>query len=481
MPYEHWPNGQVASAGPGLRCVAMNGPIDIVMLVYNRLDHLIATVESIEANTPEPYRLTIVDNASGADVRAWLGENRHRFHQIIPRATNEHLPAFQHGIEATTSNPFILTEPDLILPALEPSWLSRQLELMERHPDFGIIGMGLLPENRPSVLGPEVIAPEARVGDDLVEGNLGMWFQMIRREALLVPYELDAQACEAVREAGYRVGWTHTLRAYHLGWDDYKLHPGHLASKSPKLNKAYPHYREIELIGRPPKLAELANAAPVLAVTRRHGIPDASVLELAWNAPAVAASVKEAVAVEAPGELGESEAGAVVLMDPPAERAGAMLAEAFRVAADTVVALAPLTAFGGRLPADLAPAGWTGTEAPGPAEVPLALAHAADADPELADKLGYRTLEERDHWLAVFAAGAFGAGNRRLFIWRRSEPLSVPPAVSLDDTYLEVWKGEAPEVAAPPSLSFAGRVVRRLRHEYLRRRVRRAAQARAAA
>ena len=463
----------------------MNGPIDIVMLVYNRLDHLITTVESIEANTPEPYRLTVVDNASGADVRAWLGENRHRFHQIIPRATNEHLPAFQHGIEATTSNPFILTEPDLILPELEPSWLSRQLALMERHPDFGIIGMGLEPVNRPSVLGPEVIEPETRVGDDLVEGNLGMWFQMIRREALLVPYELDAQACQAVREAGYRVGWTHTLRAYHLGWDDYKLHPGHLASKSPKLNKAYPHYREIELIGRPPKLVELANAAPVLAATRANGIPDASVLELTWSAPAVAAAVKDAIGVDAPAPgplpVGAAAAGAVVLVDPPAELAGAALEDAFRIAADTVVALAPLTAFGGRLPVELAPAGWTGTEAAGPAEVPLALAHAADEDPELADRLGYRTLEERDHWLAVFAAGAFGAGNRRLFIWRRSEPLAVPPAVIHDPATLPVWKGEAPSVAPPPQLSFAGRVARRLRHEYLRRRVRRAAQARAAA
>jgi hypothetical protein len=454
----------------------MTGPIDIVMLTYNRLDHLVATIESIEANTPEPYRLTIVDNASGADVRSWLAENRHRFHQIIPRATNEHLPAFQHGIEATTSNPFILTEPDLILPRLQPSWLSRQLSLMEAHPDFGIIGMGLEPQNRPSVLGPEVIEPDAMVGEDLVEGNLGMWFQMIRREALLVPYELDAQACEAVRSAGFRVGWTRRLRAYHLGWDDYKLHPGHLASKSPQTNQAYPHYREIELIGRPPTLTELANAAPVVAVTRAAGIPDASILELSWSAPAVAAAVKGTVGVEAPAPgvlpLQAGAAGAVVLVDPPVSEASEALAEAFRVAADTVIALAPLTAFHGHLAADLAPEGWTGREAPGPAEVPLALAAAADADPQLADRLGYRTLEERDHWIAVFAAGAFGAGNRRLWIWRRSEPLAVPPAVVHDPTVLPVWHGEAPAVAAAPRMSFAGRVQRRVRRELLRRKVR---------
>jgi hypothetical protein len=455
--------------------MAMTGPIDIVMLTYNRLDHLVATVDALEARTREPYRLTIVDNASGADVRSWLAANRHRFHQIIPRATNEHLPAFQHGIESTTSDPYILCEPDLIAPELEGRcWLGRMLDLMDEHPDFGIIGMGLEPGNRPSVLGPEVIEPADRVGEHLVQGNLGMWFQMVRRGALRVRYELDAQACDAVRAAGFLVGWTDTMRAYHLGWDDYKLHPGHLASKSPKLNKAYPHYREIELIERPPTLTELANAGPVLALTRDAGIPDASVLELAWSAPAVAAAVTPAIGVEAPDSLplAEGSAGAVVLMDPPAETASEALAEAFRISAHTVVALAPLSAFGGSLPADLAPAGWTGDETAGPADVPLALAAAADADPALADRLGYRTLEEREHWLALFAAGAFGDGNRRLFVWRRDEPLEIPPAVVHDPATLPVWRGQAPEVAPPPKMTLAGRVQRRLRRELLHRKVR---------
>ena len=196
-------------------------------------------------------------------------------------------------------------------------------------------------------------------------------------------------------------------------------------------------------------------------------------LELAWSAPAVAAAAKGAIGVEAPTgplALEAGAAGAVVLLDPPADTEA--LAEAFRIAAHSVVALAPLAAFGGRLPADLAPAGWTGDEAAGPADVPLALAAAADADPELADKLGYKTLEEREHWLQLFAAGAFGDGNRRLFVWRRVEPLAIPPAVIHDPATLPVWKGEAPEVAPPPKMSFAGRVQRRLRREILHRRVR---------
>jgi hypothetical protein len=447
--------------------------IDIVLLTFNRLDYLVETVDALEARTREPYRLTIVDNASGADVRTWLAENRHRFHQIILRPANEHLPAFQHGIDATTSDPYILAEPDLIVPDLEPCWLGRLKGMLDAHPDFGIVGMGLDEGNRPSVLGPEVIDPATVVDDDLVEGNLGMWFQMIRRKALVVPYELDAQACEAVRSAGYRVGWARTLRAWHLGWDDYKRYPGHLASKNPKTNKAYSHYREIELIERPPTLTELATAGPIVAQTRAAGVPDAAVLELTWSGAAVAASLSPAVGVEAPAgiALEPGDAGAVVLVDPPAEQAGSLLTGAFRGAAALVVALAPISTFGGKLADDLAPEGWTGRELPGPATVPLALAAAADGDAGLQEHLGYRTLDEREQWLALFAAGAFGDGARRLWVWERSEPLAMPDSVRLDDA-LPRWVGRRPEVAQPPRRTLARRVRGRLERASLRRRVR---------
>jgi hypothetical protein len=460
----------------------MADPIDIVLLTFNRLDYLIATVDSLEARTTKPYRLTIVDNASGADVRQWLADNRHRFHQVILRPTNEHLPAFQHGIDATTSDPYVLAEPDLIVPDLQPCWLTRLHGHLEANPDFGLIGMGLEPVNRPSVLGPEVIDPAARHGEDVVEGNLGMWFQMLRRDALVVPYELDAQACEAIRNAGYRVGWTDTLRAYHLGWDDYKLHPGHLASKNPKVNRAYTHYKEIELIGRPPTLSELATAAPVLSATRQAGIPDASVLELAWQNPAVAAATKGPVALESPlvGDLGlaSGAAGAVALVDPPKAHARELLAQAFRIAADTVVVSASLETFGGELAPDLAADGWTGRELPGPAEVPMALAKAADADPELQQHLGYKTLDERENWLSLFAQAGFGNGPGRVWIWRRDEPLSVPAEVALAGCRATVWQPKPPAVEQPSGYSLVDRVRGKLYRMALKRRVR-AAQSRA--
>ena len=425
-------------------------PTDIIILTHNRLDHLIATVEALEERTPEAIRITIVDNASAPELRNWLAANRDRFHKVILRPTNEHVAAFQHGIDATTSDPYIVTDPDIVVPELEPSWLARLHDLMDRHPDFGLIGVGLDQVNRPPVLAPEEIDPASVIDGEIVEAGVGTVMQMIRRNALLTPYLTDWQTCTSVRRAGRRVGWAKDIRGLHLGWDDYRLHPAHLASK----HLSYGVYREMELLERPPSLSELALAAPAVAVTREHGIPDAAVLELTWSDPAVGAAVPAAVCLQRPDPgslpLDDDAAGAVVLIDPPAGHGAALVQEASRVASSLVVAIAALDAFEGLTASDLAPAGWTGHERPGPGDVPLALAQSADDDPAIAGRLGPATLQDREQWLRLFAQGAFGSGSRRLWVWRPEQPAAAPDAVRLDPSRVQPWQPTAAPVPAAP-------------------------------
>jgi hypothetical protein len=420
---------------------------DIIVLTHNRLDHLVATVEALEARTPEPFRITVVDNASGPDVRNWLAANRGRFARVILRPTNEHVSAFQHGIDATTSDPYVVTDPDIVVPDLEPSWLARLHDLMDRHPDFGLIGIGLDQGNRPAVLGPEEIDPAGVVDGEIVEAGVGTVMQMIRRDALVTPYRTDWRTCTDVQRAGWRVGWAHDVRGIHLGWDDHRLHPSHLAGK----HLRYGFYRELELIERPPTLTQLAVAAPAVELTRSEGVPDASVLELTWSAPAVGAALPVSTCVERPDPrelpFADAAAGALVLVDPPADSADALVAEAARVAASLVVAIAPLDSFAARTAQELAPAGWTGREAAGAGDVPLALAMAADADPDIAERVGPAALEDRERWLRLFAQGAFGSGARRLWIWTRDEPLQAPERVRYAADAVQPWR---PAPASPP-------------------------------
>ena len=144
----------------------------------------------------------------------------------------------------------------------------------------------------PELLAPLLAAiPERSVVDgEIVARPVGSVLTLIRRDALRSSYLTDWATCQSVARAGYRYGWMLDVRAVHLGWDDYKLHRGHLASKL-----VHGAYREVNLIERAPTLSELAMAGPVLAQTRAIGVPDAAVLELTWGEPAVAASAPTAV------------------------------------------------------------------------------------------------------------------------------------------------------------------------------------------
>jgi len=431
-------------------------PVDIVLLTYNRLDYLAQTVDALYERTPEPFRLTVVDNASASDVRNWLSQNRSRFHRVILQPDNEHIAGFQRGIDATTSDPFIVAEPDLIVPELQPSWLARLRGLLDRHSDFGLIGLGLDPVNRPAVLGPEQIDAEALVGGELVESNVGIWFQMIRRDALHVPYEKDAAVCMAIREAGFRVGWTPAIRAFHLGWDDYARHPVHLASKN-ELPSPYPYYREVDLIARPPFLAEVAAAAPVVAELRAAEVPLGSVVEASWGAPVVGAALDDVVTIRPaaiPLPFSEGAAGAVVLVEPPPDAAEEALLNAAHVATRLIVVLCPLATFGGRPASDLAPPGWTGTERPAIGQLPLELARCGDALPSMSTHARFTTLEDRDRWLTLFAHGAFEpSGQTRLFVFESHEERAMPARV-IGAENAQRWR---PEPRVPPAPTLAQR------------------------
>jgi hypothetical protein len=203
----------------------------------------------------------------------------------------------------------------------------------------------------------------------------------------------------------------------------------------------------VHLIERAPSLGELAVAGPLIAETRRAGIADEAVLELAWtDTPGVRASVPGTVALHRPagGELpfADGAAGAVLLSDPPEERAVDLLQDAFRVARGAVIALAPLRTFGGRTAGELAPPGWKGREQAGPGDVALRLAGTVDAA-----ELEATTLDDRERWLDVFARAAFGTNERRLWVWEPLEPGPLPDHVLVDPARVTPWEPVAPPPA----------------------------------
>jgi hypothetical protein len=407
----------------------VNVPIDIILLSYNRLDYLERMVDSLEQRTRAPYRLTIVDNVSGARTRQWLRDNAERFHQVIWNERNEHLAAFDRAIKATQSDPFVISDADLVVsePTPEGCWLARLLALAERHADFGLIGVRL-----DSVSAARNARLEAAplIDGELLETPTGVWLNLIRREALRVPYMSDGITCHALRRAGYRVGIAANIYATHLGDEDPHRHPDYLARKQEASGwrTTYPDYPELEQAAAPPTLEAIALAAPLLAALGSAGVEPAETADIGGELAAVDRHVWTLPA-EASGVL----ARAVVAVSPDPQA----LARAFAHSGELVVVLAPAA------PPPQAPAGWQLIrEEPGPQPVMLDLARLAGR-PRWRRRLLYSTTEYAPEWLAVFADAAFGdEGSLRVYAFRsdRPRPIEAAPAPG----------GAAPKRLNPP-------------------------------
>jgi len=400
-------------------------PVDIILLSYNRLEFLVAMVDALEERTLWPYRITVVDNASGAQTREWLRQNATRFHQVIWNQRNDHLAGFQHGIAATDGPLFVVSDADLLVgePSSEGCWLTRLVALAGRHPDFGLIGVRLdsISEARNAR-----IAGARLIDGEVLETPTGVWLNLIRRTALEIPYLSDGITGYALRRSGYRVGVAAGIYATHLGDADPQLHPDYLARKQAASGwrTTYPDYPELAQAARPPRLAELALAAPVLAALERHAIARLDVIELCDRSPLLAAVAPEIEAYCT--DEGPPAVLAVAVIDPRPGAAAGLLDRAFALAGEWVLVL------GGAV-VPTAPEPWRLVEeAPGANAALSELAELASRR-RWRKRLLYTTTEHRDDWIAVFRAGCFGEDPPvRVYVFQRERHHGVATRVAAE-------------------------------------------------
>ncbi len=402
-------------------------PTDIILLAFNRPAHLVRMVEAIEQRTRHPYRLTIVDNGSEADLRAWLHDERDRFHQVIFNRENLHLAGLQVGIERTESARYVVSDADLVPPDLGPDrcWLGELHALLDRHPDFGMVGCRI--EGLPMPEWHRIGGADTKVVDgELIEGPTGVWLNLIDRAALRVPFQSDGMTCHALARAGYRVGVGVELLCEHLGDDDPEMYPDYLARKNAAngFRSVYIAYPELERVERPPTLTELALAAPILAELRNSEIDPASVVELGTRDQRPVASAVDpsicAVAMHSRRRMdwpvtsastapfGEESVDTVVAFDTAGTHAAELITEATRIAARRIYLIIPEPAF-------VAPEGYSLRELRPPNGVVLRMTRWADRARSMRRDIGYSTLERRNEWLQLFEHACFGGRNVRCY------------------------------------------------------------------
>ncbi|PWB44012.1 MAG: hypothetical protein C3F12_12300 [Candidatus Methylomirabilota bacterium] len=112
----------------------------IIILTHNGLEHTTKCLASIEACTPEPHELIIVDNASTDGTLDYLRGYMaaHDNVRAIANRTNRGFAAGNNqGLALAGGEYVLLLNNDTIVTA---GWLTRMLRIFRTHPDVGIVG-----------------------------------------------------------------------------------------------------------------------------------------------------------------------------------------------------------------------------------------------------------------------------------------------------------------------------------------------------
>lgn len=327
--------------------------IDISVLSYERTGYLEAMLDALAANTRWPHRITIVDNASSPAHRQWLRARESRVHRIVYNPVNEHLAAHQHGIDATSSELFVVTDADLVVPAPGDDgrcWLTRLVAQMRAHEDYALIGARL-----DTVTPSRNAAIEATPAVDGVrEVPTGVWLNLMRRSALPMRYESDGIMCYALRRSGWRVGVADDVVVHHLGDADDVDHPAYLIAKhrTSALGVTYPVYHEqIVRVRAPADPEQLRMATSPLSALDARGVERTGIVEFGSGAltaadPSVTlvSRTENGHGLRAdPAPIEDAGAVAAVVTDPALLYQGALAAERWLVlvVADGVVPVVP--------------------------------------------------------------------------------------------------------------------------------------------
>ena len=234
-------------------------PIDIIILTYNRLRYLQQTVQTLIQRTKYPYRLIIVDNAStDFRVKEYLKElyQKNIIHKLIFNSTNFVLKGWGRGLAFVASPFFAITDPDIIIPELQPCWLTQLVRLLEKFPRLTRIGLSLDPENVPPCwtrrqakklafrTGP-LFDKEHRLRIIDVDTTMQLIHtEKFRKAGGFDAGELNMSFWRKFHEYGLSVA-TQYITAQHLGWNEYKEEPEYLIEKTKRIHK----YLEKDLIG----------------------------------------------------------------------------------------------------------------------------------------------------------------------------------------------------------------------------------------
>lgn len=203
-------------------------PIDIFIATYLRSELTENTIKYLKERTKYPYRLFILDNGGNEWIQMKY-ENDIFLYVKMSKNIGIH-GLWNTALALAESEYFITSDNDIYVPDLSDEslgetpnstdWLSRLKGYMDERPDYAAISL------HPHVfIGAAGIDPT--IPEDVVERNMcGAVMRIMRTEAVrkVGGWEHKIEAgrnheerwiCSRLQDAGYRVGITSRIRAFH--------------------------------------------------------------------------------------------------------------------------------------------------------------------------------------------------------------------------------------------------------------------------
>ena len=215
--------------------------LDILMLTHERQLYFEKTLDCITSQRSKfNIRLHVIDNNSSSEFVECLEDHLSAgdIQTLYLNDKNEGVPSFNKILPFATSNPFMMTDPDLVGPEnwLEDMftvWDTRAKELNLAKLSVNLDGSNCKQKWAHFPIDEPIKSEKIFVGN-VALSYVGTWLSLYDLDAMkqINRYDQDNSFHDDATRLGYKIGFARDIKAYHLGFDDWRDYPEFLLGKS---------------------------------------------------------------------------------------------------------------------------------------------------------------------------------------------------------------------------------------------------------